>query len=59
MVSFIVFILSLWIFVKTLTYGIYEIKQNSNTTGGIITFVFAALSLIFPNIVIFISGSYQ
>lgn len=56
---FIIFIISLWIFVKTLTYGIYEIKQNSNTIGGITTIVLAALSLILPNVVIYINGSYQ
>lgn len=54
----IVIILSLMIFVRTLSYGIYEIKQNSNTIGGIITIVIAALSLILPNLVIFINGFY-
>ena len=55
----IVIILSLWIFSKTLTYGIYEIKENSNTIGGIATIVLAALSLILPNVVIYINGFYQ
>lgn len=59
LIVIIVFILSLWIFTKTLTYGIYEIKQNSNTIGGITTIVLAVLSLILPNVIIYINGSYQ
>jgi len=59
MVAIVVLILSLWIFVRTLSYGIYELKQNSNTLGGIVTIVLAVLSLIFPNIVIYINGFYQ
>lgn len=59
MVAIVVLILSLWIFVRTLSYGIYEIKQNSNTLGGIVTIVLAVSSLIFPNVVIYINGFYQ
>lgn len=59
LMAIVIFILSVWIFVRTLSYGIYEIKQNSNTIGGIITIVFAVSSLIFPNIIIYINGFYQ
>lgn len=55
----IIFFISLWIFIRTLTYGIYEIKQNSNTIGGITTIVFATLSLILPNIIVYFTGFYQ
>ena len=55
----VVFLISIWIFTKTLSYGIYEIKQNSNTIGGIFTIVLAAISLILPNVVIYINGTYQ
>lgn len=55
----IVIILSIWIFFKSLSYGIYEIKQNSNTIGGITTIGLAVISLILPNVVIYINSSYQ
>lgn len=54
----IVGLLSIWIFIRTLSYGIYEIKQNSNTSGGITIIVLAVLSLILPNIVVYINGFY-
>ncbi len=54
----IVCLLSIWVFIKTLSYGIYEIKQNSNTFGGIATIVLAVLSLILPITVIYINGFY-
>ena len=53
-----IFILSIYIFIKALSYGIYEIKQNSNTIGGIVTIVFAAFSLIFLDILIYTNGFY-
>ena len=52
------YLLSIWIFIRTLSYGIYEIKQNSNTSGGIVIIVLAVLSLILPITVIYISGFY-
>lgn len=58
LINIVVFILSLWIFVKTVSYGVFEIKQNSNTIGGILTIVFAVITLIFPNLIIYINGSY-
>ena len=51
-------LLSIWIFIRTLSYGIYEIKQNSNTSGGIVIIVLAVLSLILPITVIYINGFY-
>lgn len=55
----VVLILSVWIFVRTLSYGIYEIRQNSNTIGGVATIVIAVLCLICPNLVIYINGFFQ
>lgn len=54
----LVALLSIWIFIRTLSYGIYEIKENSNTGGGITIIVLAVLSLILPNIVVYINGFY-
>lgn len=58
LIFLIVFILSLFVFFRTLSYGIFEIKQNSNTFGGIVTIVIAVVSLICPVLVVFINGSY-
>ena len=54
----VVLILSFLVFLRTLRYGIFEIKQNSNTFGGIVTIVIAVVSLICPVLVVFINGFY-
>lgn len=51
----LVLILSILIFIKTLSYGIYEIKEN-NKSGGIAVIAFSIVSLIFPNVMIYIRG---
>lgn len=53
---FFIFVLSLFIFIKTFSYGIYEIKKNSNIIAGVITIIIASISLILPNIIIYING---
>ena len=58
MMLVVVFILSIWIFIRTLSYGIYEIKKNKNTIGGIITIVLSVFSLIFPSLIVYINGFY-
>lgn len=55
---FIIIIISIWIFIKTVSYGIYEIKKNSNTIGGFFTIVLAVFALILPNLFIFLNGLY-
>ena len=50
--------ISLYIFIRSISYGIYEIKSNNNTSAGIVTFIFALIALIFPNAVIMINGIY-
>lgn len=45
-------ILSLFVFFKTLYYGIYEIKQN-NKIPGISIIVLSVICLILPNIMVF------
>jgi len=56
--ALVVVFLSIWIFIKTLCYGIYEIKNNSNKPGGITIILISIISLIFPNIMIYIRGAY-
>ena len=54
--KFLVLILSVIIFIKTTSYGLYELKENNNKIGGITVIAIAAISLIFPNIVIYFRG---
>ena len=51
----LVVILSVIISIKTLSYGIYELNSK-NTPGGITTIFLAILSLILPNLIIYIRG---
>ena len=48
---FIVVILSIYAFVNTLGYAIYEYKDNNNKIGGIIISIISLISLIGPTIV--------
>ncbi len=52
----LVAILSFIIFMKTFTYGLYEFKNCKNKSAAITLFLFATLSLIFPNLIVFIRG---
>ncbi len=54
--KFLVVILSIIIFIKTTSYGIYELKENNNKTGGITVISIATLSLILPNLVVYFRG---
>lgn len=45
-------LISLYVLIKTIYYGIYEIKQNNNKTGGIVVISFSVIVFIFFNIVI-------
>lgn len=49
-------ILTTIIFIKTLSYGLYEIKGNNNKTGGISVIAFSLATFIFTNLVLFIKG---
>ena len=53
---FLVFILSIIIFIKTTSYGMYELKENNNKFGGITVIAIATLSLVLPNLVVYIRG---
>lgn len=52
----LVLILSIIIFIKTTSYGIYELKENENKVGGITVIAIATLALILPIIVVHIMG---
>ena len=56
--SIIFTIVSIVIFIRTISYGLFEIKKNSNTFGGIVIILIALTGLIYPNIVMWINGIY-
>ena len=45
-------LISLYVLIKTIYYGLYEIKENDNKTGGIVVISFSFIVFIFFNIVI-------
>ena len=51
----LVIILSIIIFIKTVSYSIYELK-NQNKLGGFFVIIIAISALILPNLVILIRG---
>lgn len=51
---FIILILSIFVFIRTIGYAIYEYKNNSNKTAGIIITILAFISLISPCIIVLI-----
>jgi len=51
----IISILSIFTFLKTIGYAIYEYQDNSNKITGIICTILAFISLIGPIAVIFIT----
>jgi hypothetical protein len=52
--KFIIILLTIYIFLKTIYYGIYEYKDNNNKLAGIFIIIFSFVSLILPNIMIYI-----
>ena len=54
--KFLVLILSIIIFIKTTSYGLYELKENQNKIGGVVVITIATISLALPNVVVFIRG---
>lgn len=54
----LVVILSIIIFIKTLSYGIFEIKKNSNKLGGFTIIAISVISLILPTIMLYFRGTY-
>ncbi len=45
---------SIFVLIKTIFYGIYEINTEQNKIGGISVICFCTIVLIFSNIVIFL-----
>ncbi len=50
----IIFLLiSLYILLKTIGYGLYELKEKQNKSGGVTVIVFSILVVIFSNVMMF------
>lgn len=43
-------IITFYIFLRTIAYGIYELKEKNNKTGGICVIAFSLFSIVFSNI---------
>lgn len=50
--NFIFLICSLIILIKTISYGIYEIKNENNKHGGIVVITFSLLVTVWANVII-------
>lgn len=51
----LVILLLIIIFVRTISYGIFEMKQNKNKSGAIAIFGIAIIGLVFPIIQILLN----
>ena len=49
-----VVIVNIFIFIKVLAYGLYEIKQENNKFGGIAVISFSCFVVIFANVVLWL-----
>lgn len=52
---FLFLIISFYILLKTIGYGLYEINTVKNKSGGIVVIIFSILVVIFSNIFVWIS----
>ena len=48
----VILLITIYVFIKTLIYGIIEIKQEHNIYVGSATILIGVLALILPNIII-------
>lgn len=55
--NYLILAISIYVFSRTISYGIYEIKKNSNFYGGITIIVIAILCLVYPNLLIYFRGT--
>lgn len=50
----VIFIFSLFIFLKTIFYAYYELKTNKNIIGGVFTVILSIIILILPSYMVYI-----
>lgn len=56
LLNILIILLSIIIFIKTFNYGIFEIKNNNNKSGGITVIIVSILALISSIAIIYIKG---
>lgn len=56
LLNILIIVLSIIIFIKTLNYGIYEIKNNSNKSGGVTVIIVSIITLVLSVLIIYIKG---
>lgn len=49
---FIIFLFTVYAFIQTVAYGIFEYTKNSNKFVGIVICILGLLTLIVPNLII-------
>lgn len=54
LLKLLVFIFSIIVFLKNISYSIYEYKTNNNTIGAICIGCFSFITVVFLSIVLFI-----
>lgn len=47
-------IITIFILLKTIFYGLYEIKTQNNKSGGIAIICFSILVIVFTNVIVFL-----
>lgn len=50
---FIFIIFTIFILIKTIFYGMYEINTENNKSGGIAVICFSVLVILFTNVIVF------
>ncbi len=51
---FVFIFISIFILIKTIFYGFYEINTENNKSGGIAVICFSILAIVFTNIIVFL-----
>ncbi len=52
--NIIFLVISIYVLLRTISYGIYEIKEKENKCGGTTVIVFSVLVIIYSNIMMFL-----
>lgn len=47
-------IVTIFVLIKTISYGLYEIKTQNNKSGGITVICFSVIVVVFTNIISFL-----
>lgn len=52
--NIIFLVISIYILLRTISYGIYEINEKKNKSGGVTVIVFSILVILYSNIMMFL-----